>query len=88
MSDGNPPSSWYDPPEAPYEVNDDRPASPGEACQVCEDPAEIEVEIRDMRVRYGGGTWIPLCKSHEDNALDEFIEGIKNYEPEYNEEED
>ena len=76
MNDGNPPSSWYDPPECPYEINAGRAAAPGEKCYVCDEPAELEIEIRDTRVRYGG-SWIAFCEAHEDEAFEKFINRTK-----------
>ena len=77
MSD-SPPSSWYDPPEPRYdfEVNQSKPADAGTPCEryECDEEAAESVEIRDLKVPYGGGWWVDVCKGHADSVIDDEIE--------------
>lgn len=82
MSDGNPPSSWFDPPDdCPYEINSERIPNRYAVCERCGDPSFRNVEVRDMRIRYGVGTWIEVCERHYESVIEDFVKDIKNYEP-------
>lgn len=88
MSDGNPPSGWYDPPEPKYEleIKKEKPADPREMCERdnCYEEAAMTVEVGD--VRYYGGSTVTVCKGHYESIIEDTIEDIENYEPEYDEE--
>jgi hypothetical protein len=85
MSDGNPPSSWYDPPEPKYELEIKREELAGadETCDKCEEVAYMTVEVGD--VRYSGGSPVTVCKGHYETIIKDTIEEIENYEPDYEE---
>lgn len=86
-SDGNPPSSWYDPPEAEYEyeIKEEKPADAGDKCERdnCYEDAAVQVKVGDVRY---GGEWRVVCKGHYESAVDDAIDDAKNYEPDYDEE--
>lgn len=88
MSDGSPPSSWYDPPEPKYEleIKYERPADAGDKCDryTCKEDAVMLVEVGD--VRYNSGSFITVCKNHYESVIEDAYEDIKNYEPDYDEE--
>lgn len=85
MSDGNPPSSWYDPPEPKYEleIKKERPADAGEPCEryTCTEEAVMTVEVGD--VRYLSGNTMSVCKNHYESIIEDTIEEIEDYEPDY-----
>lgn len=86
MGDGNPPSSWYDPPEPKFEVEIkwERPVTDAKAkCDKCEEVAFMHVQVGD--VRYRSMEFLYVCKNHYDSVLDDLIEEIENYEPDYEE---
>lgn len=88
MNDGNPPSSYYDPPDdCPYEINDERVPSKNAICERCKEPSYRNVEVRDTRVRYGIGTWQEVCEQHYGTVLEDYVRDIRDYEPEYQKEE-
>lgn len=81
-----PPDSWYDPPEPKIDLeikwektlHDNRIQ-----CDKCEEVAEMEGEIGD--VRNHGGSYFCYCKNHYDTIIEDTIEEIENYEPDYEE---
>ena len=87
MNDGNPPSSWYDPPEPKYEleIKREKPADAGDVCEryACDEEAVMTVEVGD--VRYPGGSPVTVCKNHYESVIEDTIEEIENYEPDYEE---
>lgn len=85
MSDGNPPSSYYDPPEPEYafELNAEKPADANEVCDryACKEVAYMNVQVRDERVRYSSGWWVTVCKNHYESVIDDEIEAAEDYTP-------
>jgi len=86
MSDGSPPSSWYDPPEPKYdyEIKAEKPADAGEMCERdnCYEEAALQVKVGE--VRYDGG-WRIVCKGHYESVIEDAIDDAENYEPDYEE---
>lgn len=82
MEDGNPPSSWYEPPEPKYdmEIKWERPITDSKAiCDKCEEIAYMLVRVGD--VRYRDGEFHYLCRCHYETIVEDTIEEIENYEP-------
>lgn len=79
MESFDPPPSYYDPPDCPYEINDERMPVRGAVCERCKESAVRSVEMRDMRVRYGcGGTWHDLCEDHHATALEDYVKDLNS----------
>lgn len=89
MSDGNPPSSWYDPPEPEYdfEINQELPADADETCErySCKEDAAMRVQVRDLKVPYHDGWWVTVCKNHYESVINDEIEAAEDYEPDFDE---
>lgn len=89
MNDGNPPSSWYDPPEAKYayEINAERNPAPGTICERegCRDDGYKIVEVRDMARPYVQRE-IAICKNHYESVIEDETEAAESYQPDYDDE--
>lgn len=80
----SPPDSWYDPPEPKYEIEIKwaKPAPVNVRCDRCNEEGYMQGEIGDVR---GYGSYFIYCKDHFDTAIEDTIDEIENYEPDYEE---
>lgn len=89
MSDGNPPDSWYDPPEPKFdfEIKSEEKPGPLDVCERngCEEEAYMTVGIGDVRDRMTDGHIITVCKNHYDSVIEDEIKEAEDYEPDYDE---
>jgi len=78
MADGNPPDSWYDPPEPRHdiEIKWSRALGYRAQCDRCEEVADMEGAIGD--VRYQDGKYFAYCKNHFDTAIDDMYDDLES----------
>lgn len=88
MNQENPPDSWYDPPmqSHDYEIKEERYADPDEVCERdnCYEDAGMRALVGSNRSF--GGEWRLVCKGHYESIIEDTIEDVENYEPDYEEE--